>query len=330
MNPTIYFLICMILPSLILQFARTNLTTAIMIDSNNASNSGSRSRDGRRLAAKKTAVVAASDIQSLTQRALDVLEERVAAAPSSSAAASGDSDDNDRRRQRQQVYIALVGAPGSGKSTIAQNVVEALNEYQNDPHFSVVIPMDGYHIPQAELKKMVGKLGSTFIDGGDDIEATTSGETTMTFDDLMKRRGAPWSFDPKSLYRDLESAREKGEGCFPLYDRSISDPVPDQISVTKEHRIIFCEGNYLIAFDDPDWKPLEKFWDARWLIDVPEAELKERLVKRHLKNWNSVKVQRFGEGRKGAEAKTEFIDLKNARWVYQMSREHADFIINNN
>jgi len=322
MNPIINFLIFVILPSLMLQFAGINMTTAIMIDdNNNASNSGSRSHDGRRrIAAQKTVVVAASDIQSLTQRALDVLEERVAA-----AASAGDDVKNRRRQQLQQVYIALVGAPGSGKSTIAQNVVEALNEYQNDPNFSVVIPMDGYHIPQSELKETVGKIGSRFIDGDD-----TSGETSVTFADIMKRRGAPWTFDPKRLYRDLESAREKGEGCFPLYDRSISDPVPDQISVTKEHRIIVCEGNYLIAFDDLDWKPLEKFWDARWLIDVPEAELKERLVKRHLKNWNSVKVQLFGEGRKGAEAKTEFIDLKNARWVYQMSREHADFIIDNN
>lgn len=246
----------------------------------------------------KQSIFAASDVALLAQRALDIWKE------------SG----------KNQVYIACVGAPGSGKSTISDKVVRAINDRKGRDNVSIVIPMDGYHIPKSELRTM-GEQGVLIGD-----QDSTVGTTTC-YEDLMRRRGAPWTFDPKRLNEDLTSARERGEGYFPVYDRSISDPVPNQISVTKDHQIIICEGNYLIAFDDPDWAPLRRHWDDRWFIDVAETELKERLVKRHLKNWTSAKISLFGEGRKGAELKAESSDLKNARWVYQTSKVHANVII---
>lgn len=182
--------------------------------------------------------------------------------------------------------------------------------------------MDGYHISQAQLQAM-GELGQLIGDADGSVGKTT------TFDDLMRRRGAPWTFDPEALFQDLRAAKVAHFGAFPLYDRMISDPVPDQIHVTKEHRIVLCEGNYLLAFDDPAWEPLKAIWDDAWLIDVPEAILKERLVGRHLRTWTAVKEARFGKGRRGAEAKTESSDLKHARWIYRTSRSHANLIIRN-
>jgi pantothenate kinase len=169
-------------------------------------------------------------------------------------------------------------------------------------------------------------LGDSGILVGD--ADATSGETT-SFDDLMKRRGAPWTFDPVKLHQDLTYAKANGCGSFPLYDRSISDPIPDQIHVTTKHKVIFCEGNYLLAFNDAHWKALEDIWDDTWLIDVPETILKERLVRRHLQNWNSAKESRFGRGREGAMAKIEMSDLKNAQYVYRCSRQHANLILTN-
>ena len=244
----------------------------------------------------------ASNIVLLAQRSLDIWNEC------------------SNSKNQQQVYIACVGSPGSGKSTLCDKVVQAINERKGCDNFSVVIPMDGYHIPKSELITM-GALGVLIGD-----RESTVGETT-TYADLMKRRGAPWTFDPARLHDDLTAARASGAGCFPLYDRSIGDPVPHQISVTRDHKIIFCEGNYLLALDDPHWAPLGVHWDDQWLIDVPERVLKERLVQRHLKNWNSSKVQLFGEGRKGAERKIESSDLKNAHWIHQRSRAYANLII---
>lgn len=245
-------------------------------------------------------VLSASDVGSLVARSLEVLE----------------------RSGQRQVFIGIAGAPGSGKSTIAQNVADAINNSLGDASFSIVLPMDGYHFPQSQLKAM-GDEGRLIGDAD-----ATAGETT-TFDDLMKRRGAPWTFDPVRLNLDLHAVKAAQHGSLPLYDRSISDPVPDQIHVTKDHRIIFCEGNYVLAFDDPAWKPLKEIWDDTWLIYVAEPVLKERLVGRHLKTWTALKEERFGKGRAGAEAKTESSDLKHARWVDRMSRAHAAVIIRN-
>lgn len=193
--------------------------------------------------------------------------------------------------------------------------------------------MDGYHISQSKLNA-IGELGLRIGDDSVEVATAVAGNqentsATTTFDDLMRRRGAPWTFDVNQLCKDLQAAKMSGEGSFPIYDRNISDPVPDQICVTKEHCIIFCEGNYLLALDDSAFKPLEAIWDGKWLINVPESVLKDRLVHRHLKTWTAAKEERFGKGRAGAEAKTESSDLKNARWVYQTSRAHADLVIHN-
>jgi pantothenate kinase len=240
------------------------------------------------------------DLGLLAARALDLLEQ------------SGSA----------QVYIAVAGAPGSGKSSLALRLVNTINKLRNDSDYSILIPMDGYHLPQSQLLS----LGDSGILIGD---ADASSGKTTSFDDLMKRRGAPWTFDPVKLHKDLASAKANGCGSFPSYDRSISDPIPDQIHVTTQNRIILCEGNYLLAFDDADWKALENIWDDTWLIDVPEAILQERLVRRHLQNWNSVKESRFGKGLEGALTKVEMSDLKNAQYVYRCSRPYANLILKN-
>lgn len=114
-----------------------------------------------------------------------------------------------------------------------------------------------------------------------------------------------------------------------MYDRSISDPVDNQIHVTPDHTIVFSEGNYLLANDDAAWTPLSVLWDDAWFIDVSEDVLKERLVNRHLENWTAAKEARFGPGRIGATAKVESSDLINARWVYRTSQQHACVRIRN-
>lgn len=226
------------------------------------------------------------------------------------------------RSQKSQVYIGIAGAPGSGKSTFAQRLVHLINKAKLDSSFAILIPMDGYHYTQEQLRIM----SDSGMQIGD--PEATSGDIT-TFEDLMKRRGAPWTFDSKALYENLFATQQNGYGSFPLYDRSISDPVPDQIQVNTCHRVIICEGNYLLAYDDLAWKSLQNIWDDAWLIDVPEEMLKERLVRRHLQNWTPAKEALFGVGRIGAIAKVESSDLKHAQFVRQASRMHANVIIKN-
>ena len=219
-----------------------------------------------------------------------------------------------------QVFVAIAGGPGSGKSTVAETVCNAVNKLH--PNTAIVIPMDGYHISRAKLKQMA--------ESGIQIGDVCTGEgTTTTYENFMSRRGAPWTFDSQALFRDLQAAKQHGKGSFPIYSRDISDPIPDGVKLTNEHKIIYCEGNYLLAFEDDDWKPLETIWDDTWYIHVPEQVAEERLVDRHLERWNKAKIQIWGEGRAGAQAKVEASDLKNFRWIQDKSLCHANVIIEN-
>jgi len=242
--------------------------------------------------------IRASNIQALAYRALNLYE------------CSG----------QNQVFISLVGCPGSGKSYVSSLVQKAINDAMGYDNCAVVLPMDGYHIHTDMLKEM-GRSGKVIGDA-----ASIEGATT-TFEDLIKRRGAPWTYDAKTFYQDLSSAKANGEGSFPLYCRKAGDPIPDQIRLTKNHRIILVEGIYLNAFEDPAWAPLERIWDDKWYLDIPREILKERLVNRHLETWSRLNAKIFGPGRVGATAKAESNDMKNARWIDRTSRDHADLFI---
>ncbi|EJK52527.1 hypothetical protein THAOC_28182, partial [Thalassiosira oceanica] len=54
---------------------------------------------------------------------------------------------------------------------------------------------------------------------------------------------------------------------------------------------------------------------------------RERLVKRHLETWSVEKTRMFGEGEVGAGVKADSNDMLNLLWIDDMSRKHADLII---
>ena len=116
---------------------------------------------------------------------------------------------------------------------------------------------------------------------------------------------------------------------FPTYSRQLSDPVPNGTQLLRSHRVVLCEGNYLLAFDDPTFAPLREVWEdgLKWYVDADEPVLLKRLVDRHLETWTDEKAKMWGEGREGAQAKAEANDVKNARWIAETSRKYADLVI---
>lgn len=222
----------------------------------------------------------------------------------------------------RQVFIGIAGGPGSGKSTLSEQVCTAVN-IRVGATVAIVIPMDGYHIARARLQELAneGKIVG-------DPDDTAIGRAA-TYEEAISRRGAPWTFDPQALYTDLKLAKEKAAGSFPIYSRTLSDPIMNGVQLHEKIRIVFCEGNYLLAFDHEDWKPLKEIWDDRWYIHVPEDIVTERLIARHLETWTDEKTKRFGPGREGALKKCEMSDLKNSRWIETHCRPFADLIVHN-
>ncbi len=252
----------------------------------------------------------------------------------------------------EQVWIGISGTPGAGKSTLAAAVAARLNSRacgkglntrivggdgmgQTQPSAppppppppAVVLPMDGYHFSKAALRN----LASSYADKHDGVigdAESTKGKST-TYEELMARRGAPWTFDAEALCRDFSAARASGEAQLPTYVRAKGggDPVPGGAELYKSHKYVLCEGIYLLALDDARWAPLGDLWDDTWFVAVSPETACERLVRRHLETWDEDKARKWGEGAAGARAKAEANDLKNAVWINKNSRHHAKYII---
>ncbi|MER0239125.1 nucleoside/nucleotide kinase family protein [Fulvimarina sp. MAC8] len=177
----------------------------------------------------------------------------------------------------KRTIVAIAGAPGSGKSTFAEMLVDKLN--RDEAGSAAVLPMDGFHF--------------------DDIVLEERGH--------RPRKGAPHTFDIGGLRATLERLKRNNEAFIasPVFDRSIEIARAGARIIEKTISIIVVEGNYLLL-DDPDWTPLREFFDISAYLDEPESILEERLTAR----WIG-----FGLEGEAFRAKMEDNDLPNVRLV---------------
>src|SRR5665213_1350038 len=156
--------------------------------------------------------------------------------------------------------IGIAGPPASGKSTLAEQLREALGEN------AVVVPMDGFHFDDAILNARGHRI----------------------------RKGAPHTYDVAGFEVLLKriKAREP-DIAIPVFDRSLELSRNAADIVSKEAKFILVEGNYLLLKLAP-WKRLSPLFDFTLYIDLPEAELIRRLTQRwhqhgfdeaYAKNW---------------------------------------------
>ena len=151
----------------------------------------------------------------------------------------------------QRRILGLVGAPGAGKSTLAQAILEAL------PGLAVVVPMDGFHLANVEL----ARLGRA------------------------SRKGAEDTFDSAGYVARLERLRAQRHDEMiyaPTFRREIEEPVAGAIPVMPDVPLVITEGNYLLL-QQGQWKAVRPLLDEAWYVDVdPELRL-QRLIARHVK-----------------------------------------------
>ena len=77
-----------------------------------------------------------------------------------------------------------------------------------------------------------------------------------TYEELLARRGAPWTFDADACVAAFADRREDGRSSLLVYSRTKSDSVPDRVALHPATKIVLLEGNYLLAWDDPTWSTL--------------------------------------------------------------------------
>ncbi|WP_353397466.1 nucleoside/nucleotide kinase family protein [Hydrogenophaga sp. 5NK40-0174] len=174
--------------------------------------------------------------------------------------------------------LGLAGAPGAGKSTLAEALCEALGAE------AALVPMDGFHLANAELARL-GRAG---------------------------RKGAPDTFDAAGYAALLSRLRSpevlaSGQTVYaPAFHREIEEPIAGEIPVTSSARILITEGNYLLL-DDPAWRGVAGLLDQVWYVEAEDDALRqERLLARHIE---------FGRNPDQAKAWITGTDDPNARRI---------------
>ena len=144
-----------------------------------------------------------------------------------------------------RVLVGIAGAPGAGKSTLAEALVDRLGPQ------AALVPMDGFHLDNAILDAR----GRRFA------------------------KGSPDTFDVAGFEAILQRLKAGGEVIVPVFDRYIDVSRGSARVVPPAARIIVAEGNYLLLRDAP-WDRLHALWDLTAFLDVPLAELERRLIDR--------------------------------------------------
>ena len=141
-------------------------------------------------------------------------------------------------------FVAIVGPPASGKSTLA-------NELQKQISGSCVVPMDGFHLSNEELEEA----------------------------GLSDRKGSPDTFDVGGLELVLVKILGGGNVMFPTFDRSLDCVIQNGGMVKSKDHTILVEGNYLILNKGP-WKKISSHWDFSIMLDVSQEIIEKRLLER--------------------------------------------------
>jgi pantothenate kinase len=185
----------------------------------------------------------------------------------------------EQRFTGQRLLVAIAAPPAAGKSTLAQALVEALN--QSSTQHAKVIPMDGFHLDNRVLE-----------DRG-----------------LLSRKGAPNTFDALGFVHLIKRLKTESEVVIPLFDRTRDLAIAGADIVTAGHKVLVVEGNYLLLNSTP-WDQLHDLWDLTIWLEVEESVLEQRLIER----WLS-----YGFNAAEAKAKAQLNDIPNAKQVISHS-----------
>ncbi|MFF7355912.1 MULTISPECIES: nucleoside/nucleotide kinase family protein [Streptomyces] len=191
-------------------------------------------------------------------------------------------------RDGRRAVLGIAGSPGAGKTTLAEHLVRALNA--DGPPWAAHVPMDGFHLADAELDRLGRR----------------------------DRKGAPDTFDAAGYAALLRRLREDPDEVVyaPGFERVLEQPVAGAIPVPPAARLVVTEGNYLLLAEG-SWARVRTCLDEVWFCESDEDERVRRLVARH---------EEFGKDHAAAVAWVLGTDQRNADLV-ATTRGRADLVV---
>jgi fructokinase len=149
----------------------------------------------------------------------------------------------------QRHLLGITGAPGAGKSKVAQDILDKLG-----PDLAAFVPMDGFHLSN-----------HTLISWG-----------------RRNRKGAWDTFDPGGYVHLLRRLRHQEEEIVhaPDFDRDVDESIGSALPIRREVPLIVTEGNYLLT-GVGGWAGVASLLDESWYLEIDEATRLQRLAYRH-------------------------------------------------
>lgn len=192
---------------------------------------------------------------------------------------------------RRRVVLGIAGAPGAGKSTLAEALVGAVGAREGEDWVAHV-PMDGFHLADVQLDR----LGS------------------------RSRKGAPDTFDADGYAHLLQRIVVEPDSWIyaPGFDRTLEQPVAAAMFVPPSARLVVTEGNYLLLSEER-WERARAQLAEVWYVSGDDDLRRSRLVDRHVT---------FGKEAADAAAWVEQTDEANAA-VVVAAAERADRVVVN-
>lgn len=184
--------------------------------------------------------------------------------------------------------LGIVGAPGAGKSTLAEQLVQALGSER-----AVLVPMDGYHLANAVLEELGRRNRKGAIDTFDDAG----------FASLLERIHAQRPDAAEIIYA-------------PHFRRDLEEPIGSSQPIYGQTPLVITEGNYLLQ-DSGAWPRVRACLDEAWFIAPEEPLRHKRLIRRH---------EHYGKSPKEARHWALGTDQRNAELI-EASAGRADWVI---
>jgi pantothenate kinase len=151
-----------------------------------------------------------------------------------------------------RTVVGVCGPPAAGKSTLTDALARELTVHHGLS--SVAVPMDGFHLSNAELDR----LG------------------------LAGRKGAPQTFDAAGFVHLLRRLRAADELVYaPAYSRTLHESIGGVVAVPVDVRVVVVEGNYLLLDEGP-WQPVRGLLDLVLYVDAPDRTRQESLLHRQM------------------------------------------------